>query len=80
VRGAGLFSSPINSTWSGGWELFRKMGSTGDSLPKAFGTTRRLKERGGCFKKPRLYCRRARCPFRPASRRASQARGPLPLN
>ncbi len=37
--------------------------------------TRRPEDRGGFFQKARLYCLRARFPFRPASRRAAQASG-----
>src|SRR5260370_9392471 len=51
------------------------MGSKGDRLPNAFGTTRRPEERGGLFPKARLRWVRARSTFRPAGRRAVQASG-----
>src|SRR5713226_8141603 len=61
--------------------LMQPWGSTGDPLPKALGTTRRTEAQGGFFQKASLSRLRARSPFRPASRRAVQASGPvLPKN
>src|SRR6266852_7849229 len=54
------------------------MGSTGDPLPKAFGTTRRPEDRGDLVPETSPFWIWVRSSFHPASRRAARARGLLP--